>query len=85
MVSDDEFKVEEVNEKVTRKNEVQGPQPGDKVRVTGVGYENPDGSGAQTTYKTNYEVTLLDEVKGAKYPYHVEYRGNKRYFKEIHK
>lgn len=85
MVSDDEFKVEEVNEKVTRKNEVQGPQPGDKVRVTGVGYENPDGSGSQTTYKTNYEVNYVKEVKGAKYPYLVEYRGNKRYFKQIEK
>ena len=54
-----------------------------KVYVTGVGYENPDGSGTQTTYKVNYEVTLTGEKKGAKYPYLVEYRGNKRYFKNV--
>ena len=65
-----------------KKVEVKKAEPR-KVRVTGVGYENPDGSGAQTTYKVNYEVTLIDEVKGAKYPYLVEYRDNKRYFKDI--
>lgn len=65
-----------------KKVEVKKAEPR-KVRVTGVGYENSDGSGAQTTYKVNYEVTLIDEVKGAKYPYLVEYRDNKRYFKDI--
>ena len=54
-----------------------------KVLVNGVGYENPDGSGTQTTYKVDYEVTLVAEEKGAEYPYLVEYRGNRRYFKDI--
>lgn len=56
---------------------------GTKVKVTGVGYENPDGSGTQTTYKTNYEVEFVEKVEGEKYPYLVEYRGHKRYFKDI--
>lgn len=60
--------------------EVKEPK---KVRVTGVGYENADGSGTQTTYKVNMEATLLKEEKGAKYPYLVEYRGIKRYFKNV--
>lgn len=55
-----------------------------KVKVTGVGYENPDGSGTMTTYKTHMEATLLEEKVGAEYPYLVEYHGDiRRYFKEI--
>ena len=54
------------------------------VYVTGVGYENSDGTGIQTLYKKHEKVTLLKEEKGAKYPFLVEYHGDiKRYFKTI--
>lgn len=72
----------EKTETTSRKNETYAMK-GDKVKVTGVGYERPDGSGTQTTYKTNYEVTFLEKVEGKEYPYLVEYHGNKRYFKKI--
>ena len=58
---------------VTRSNEMSNTTQTKKVKVSGVGFENPDGSGTQTTPK-----------KDAKYPYLVEYnRGTRRYFKKI--
>ena len=49
-----------------------------------VGFENPDGSGTQTTPKKDFVVDFIKEEKGAKYPYLVEYnRGTRRYFKKI--
>ena len=74
--------MDEMKDIELKKSEIKSFEPR-KVLVNGVGYENSDGSGTQTTYKTNYEVTLIGENKGAKYPYLVEYRGNKRYFKDI--
>lgn len=54
------------------------------VYVTGIGYENPDGSGIQTKYKRHEKVTLIKEEKGAKYPFLVEYHGDiRRYFKAV--
>lgn len=69
---------------ITRTNEMSNTTQTKKVKVSGVGFENSDGSGTQTTPKKDFVVDFIKEEKGAKYPYLVEYnRGTRRYFKKI--